>query len=87
MRLRLRLSMIDQLEPYLKHLGTCPGNNLCAIDEKCNCGLRGVYHKLTIVFAKMQSVVRYLQRIDHLRDSEVLSDNNMYRARELAREL
>lgn len=79
--------MIKQIEPYLKHIGNCTATNFCTIDESCICGLRQVFYKLEVMFTKQQSVVRYVQRTDDLRDSQFLADENLYRARELAREL
>lgn len=79
--------MINQLEPYLKHLGNCGASDLCSIDERCICGLRQVYHRLTIAHTKMQSITRYVQRIDVYGVEHGLSTANMEQAVKLAREL
>ena len=79
--------MINQLDPYLQHIGDCGANNLSAIDESCICGLRQVYHRLTVSHTKMQSITRYVQRVDEYGIEHGMSTANMNQAIELARSL
>ena len=74
------------LEPYLVHIGNCGATNSCPIDERCICGLRQTYHKLTTAHTKMQSVTRCVQRAAQYGE-HTLSDVNIKRAMDLAGEL
>lgn len=79
--------MINQLDQYLKHIGNCGASNLCPIDERCICGLRQVYHKLIVEHTKMQSITRYVQRVDEYGLDHGLTTVNMEQAITLSRDL
>lgn len=77
--------MINQLDRYLRHIGNCGGSQYAPTDESCICGLRQIYHNLTVQFTKMQSITRYVQRIPD--GPATLQETNLNAAIGLAKDL